>query len=76
MNDVASTEPDEKASHNEHGMQRLSIESVEIFYEKPRGMIRGILFLAHGCSHSKEDWWDTCDNSLGYPRKGLSFLLL
>jgi len=49
-------------------------DSVEFVYEDlPEGRkVKGLVFLAHGCSHSGTDWWDKserCPKCIGLPEE-------
>lgn len=52
--------------------QYLSLESIEAVYQLPTPLesIQGVLFVAHGCSHSATDWWpksSSCTKCTGLP---------
>jgi hypothetical protein len=44
---------------------------IQIVYQIPeKGQVSGVLFLAHGCSHSATDWWpksEFCQPCIGLP---------
>ena len=44
---------------------------IEVVYQLPPQLpVQGLLFLAHGCSHSATDWWpksSTCESCIGLP---------
>lgn len=45
-------------------------DSTEYVYQQPSQQTRGVLFVAHGCSHSATDWWprsNTCVKCTGLP---------
>lgn len=47
----------------------LELDGTEIVYEVPEST-KGVLFVAHGCSHSATDWWPTstsCAKCTGLP---------
>jgi len=49
-------------------------DSLEFVYEElPEGRkVKGLVFLAHGCSHSGTDWWDKsarCPKCIGLPEE-------
>mmetsp|Transcript_14617 Transcript_14617/g.21554 ORF Transcript_14617/g.21554 Transcript_14617/m.21554 type:complete len:357 (-) Transcript_14617:1026-2096(-) len=49
-------------------------QGIDYLYEVPEKVaIKGILFLAHGCGHSMEDWWplseDNCPKCIGLPEE-------
>lgn len=49
-----------------------SIAGVEAVYELPSGAPRGLVFLAHGCSHSALDFWPlstSCEACIGLPEE-------
>lgn len=44
------------------------IAGQEALWQLPEGPAKGLLFLAHGCSHSATDFWErseACPNCLG-----------
>lgn len=49
----------------------LDPTAIELVYQAPPGgKPKGVIFLAHGCSHSGTDWWphsDTCPWCIGLP---------
>lgn len=53
-----------------HPDRESAIQQIEIVYEIPSSIIRGVIFVAHGCQHSSIDWWrqsSTCPNCRGLP---------
>lgn len=58
-------------SDNDLQPQTLSLSNVEALFQIPTGQpLRGVIFLAHGCSHSATDFWpasSTCPSCLGLP---------
>ena len=49
-------------------------EHIEYVFQKPQSsssqQINGVIFLAHGCSHSATDWWpksELCSKCIGLP---------
>ena len=49
---------------------RGNMNKTEYLYEIPSQTIKGVVFLAHGCSHSATDWWissSDCPNCIGLP---------
>ena len=52
------------------GNYEISPTGIEIVYQRPNREIKGIVFLAHGCSHSATDWWPSdknCPKCIGLP---------
>ncbi len=52
--------------------QYLALEGIEAVYQLPSSSdsIEGVLFVAHGCSHSATDWWPkstACMKCTGLP---------
>ncbi|KAL3906427.1 MAG: hypothetical protein SGILL_009277 [Bacillariaceae sp.] len=55
------------------------IAGVDVLYMEPAAedgadrtttaTVKGILFVAHGCSHSKTDWFLGCDDCIGLPEE-------
>lgn len=46
------------------------LDGTEYVYQLPPAQIHGVLFAAHGCSHSSTDWWprsDLCTKCTGLP---------
>lgn len=44
--------------------------NTEYVVQKPPGLVKGLVFLAHGCSHSSTDWWpksENCEECIGLP---------
>jgi len=62
--------------------RREMIHDRDVLWAEPRGQVSGILFVAHGCSHSNTDWFIECDGCIGLPEEraivdiGLEFGLL
>jgi len=49
-------------------------QGIDYLYEVPEKVpIKGLIFLAHGCGHSMEDWWplseDQCPKCIGLPEE-------
>jgi hypothetical protein len=52
------------------GTYYMHNNDVEMVYQIPTASPKGVLFLAHGCSHSAIDWWPksaTCEHCIGLP---------
>jgi hypothetical protein len=54
------------------GTYQLFENDIEMVYQVPAEtkLLRGVVFLAHGCSHSATDWWPkgaSCDKCIGLP---------
>lgn len=52
--------------------QYLSLNGIEAVYQLPSPLdeLQGVLFVAHGCSHSATDWWpksSSCTKCVGLP---------
>lgn len=48
----------------------ISSRNVEFVWQNPIKNVVGVVFLAHGCSHSATDWWPkspSCTNCIGLP---------
>lgn len=62
-----------------HGVYSIE-DDIEFVFQLPKTRPQGVLFVAHGCSHSATDWWPksaSCPKCIGLPvetsivRKGL-----
>jgi len=54
------------------GLNYLVKGDVEFLWEEPNVQARGLVFLAHGCSHGGYDWWpksDKCSTCIGLPEE-------
>ncbi len=40
----------------------MKLKDIEGVYQLPKESPKGVLFVAHGCSHSATDWWSRDDN--------------
>jgi hypothetical protein len=54
------------------GSYHVFENGIEVVYQIPAEtkLLRGVVFLAHGCSHSATDWWPkgpSCDKCIGLP---------
>ena len=54
--------------------ERTSIDGVDVIWQRPAtDTVRGLLFVAHGCSHSHTDFWlsspSVCPECLGLPEE-------
>jgi len=64
----------EAATKNRGTVNYVEDDSLEFVYETlPEGRkVKGLVFLAHGCSHSGTDWWDKsdrCRKCIGLPEE-------
>lgn len=50
-------------------VQREIIQGVDVLFAEPSTKVKGILFVAHGCSHSNTDWFLGCDGCIGLPEE-------
>lgn len=50
-------------------VQRETIQGVDVLFAEPSRKVEGILFVAHGCSHSNTDWFLGCDGCIGLPEE-------
>lgn len=54
-------------------LERRTIGDVDVLLQRPSEPPKGILFGAHGCSHSHTDWWpstpETCPECIGLPEE-------
>ena len=53
-----------------HGQYGILKDKLEYVFQVPPTKVEGVLFLAHGCSHSATDWWptsDSCPKCIGLP---------
>lgn len=50
-------------------VHREMIQGVDVLFAEPTSKIKGILFVAHGCSHSNTDWFLDCDGCIGLPEE-------
>lgn len=50
-------------------VHREAIQGVDVLFAEPSSKVKGILFVAHGCSHSNTDWFLGCDGCIGLPEE-------
>merc|ERR1719204_746751 len=53
-------------------MNYLVKDEVEFLWEEPKSEAKGLVFLAHGCSHGAYDWWpksEKCSHCIGLPEE-------
>ena len=44
-----------------HTFAMQVLAGAEVVWQKPAGQAKGVLFVAHGCSHGAIDWWHKAD---------------
>lgn len=52
-------------------VHRETIQEIDVLFAEPQSerTVQGILFVAHGCSHSHTDWFTDCEGCIGLPEE-------
>ncbi len=50
-------------------IRRETIQGTDVLFAEPSSNVKGILFVAHGCSHSNTDWFVDCEGCIGLPEE-------
>ncbi|KAL3924112.1 MAG: hypothetical protein SGARI_006094, partial [Bacillariaceae sp.] len=58
------------SSNHDVQVQRETIQGVDALFAAPSTTAaKGMLFVAHGCSHTNTDWFVDCENCIGLPEE-------
>lgn len=64
------TEPGSSVVQTKPQVQRETIRDTDVLFAEPSSKnVKGLLFVAHGCSHSHTDWFSDCGDCIGLPEE-------